>query len=167
MDNPTVYWGKIILLSGAIVGAIIALVIYLIGQAHLKDEEGKKIVTDSISVKNEEPKKLEEPKQKGMEEKPKEEKSSTGNAQNIEAGGSGIQNNAPNYGTQQIINVGEKPIPPQENFLVEIIGKTFKVRPKDGQWIQPFFMIPFNEKDSCDFNVNNMANNPSFLADKG
>lgn len=51
----------------------------------------------------------------------------------------------------------ENKINPMENFSVIQENLTFKVKPKIGKWIQPFFMIPKEEKDSCTFKVGNAS----------
>jgi hypothetical protein len=49
-------------------------------------------------------------------------------------------------------------INPYENFETEQNGLTFKIRPKIGKWISPFIMIPFSEKDSISFSMDNASN---------
>lgn len=104
MDSPVIYWGKIILLSGAVIGAIIALVIYLTDQANQKNVK-QKLDSLEIPLKNLElnPIKKEEPKKESKMETPKEEKAT--NTQHVEKGGRAIQNNAPNNGVQVVGDV--------------------------------------------------------------
>lgn len=76
------------------------------------------------------------------------------NIQKIESGGSGIQNNAPNYGYQagrdiNIITDNSVSSPVDDNYLVEQTGNTFKIRPKSGIWRRPYVVIPISERETC------------------